>query len=423
MRDIITHGWFEKFKKRHPELVLKTAESLSKARLTATKRSVLDKYYDTLFALLEENDIMNEPSRIFNFDETPIPLEFKPPKIIARKGQRHVFSVTCGDKTQISVLACVCASGFALPPHILFKKSFGWNERLVEGQVPDTRYTVTDSGWSTSAVFEGWFFELFLAYAPAKRPLLLIMDGHSTHYNPAVIKTAAQEGIILFLLPPSTTHLTQPLDRSVFHALKAHWTTACHNFSTRTGGKFVTKTNFNFVFAEAWKSAMNVGNISSSFKMTGIYPFNRQAIALAEDSVEQCAEAAKNPAIRFLPILTPIPEHRRRSASPLRLSIQDFSSPDESSSVSILEEPRFTMSEEKRFQRRLEEGYNLSDPRYSEWIRLNHPSKSITASALPLSIVGKPIKVKFIAPQKQRLEARTKLTNLYATSSHMDLTF
>ena len=91
---------------------------------------------------------------------------------------------------------------------------------------------------------------------------------------------------------------------------------------------------------------MNVGNISSSFKMTGIYPFNRQAIALAEDSVEQRAEAAKNPAIRFLPRLTPIPEHRRRSASPLPVSIQDFSSPDKSSSVSILEEPRFTTSEQ-----------------------------------------------------------------------------
>ena len=85
---------------------------------------------------------------------------------------------------------------------------------MVEGEVPDTRYTVTDSGWSTSAVFEGWFFELFLAYAPAKRPILLIMDGHSTHHNPAVIKTAAQEEIIVFLLPPSTTHLLQPLDRS-----------------------------------------------------------------------------------------------------------------------------------------------------------------------------------------------------------------
>ena len=57
---------------------------------------------------------------------------------------------------------------------------------------------------------------------------------------------------------------------------------------------------------------MNVANISSSFKMTSIYPCNRQAIALAEDSLEQRAEAAKNPAIRFLPILMPIPEHRRR---------------------------------------------------------------------------------------------------------------
>ena len=46
------------------------------------------------------------------------------------------------------------------------------------------------------------------------------MDGHSTHYQPSVIFKAAEEHVILFCLPPHTTHLTQPLDKGCFGPLK-----------------------------------------------------------------------------------------------------------------------------------------------------------------------------------------------------------
>ena len=41
---------------------------------------------------------------------------------------------------------------------------------------------------------------------------LLLLDGHSTHYN-SFIRQAAQEKVVVFCLPPNTTHLTQPLDK------------------------------------------------------------------------------------------------------------------------------------------------------------------------------------------------------------------
>ena len=49
--------------------------------------------------------------------------------------------------------------------------------------------------------------------SPAARPLLLLLDGHFSHYNPAVIRKAAQEKVILFCLPPHSSHETQPLDK------------------------------------------------------------------------------------------------------------------------------------------------------------------------------------------------------------------
>ena len=41
-----------------------------------------------------------------------------------------------------------------------------------------------------------------LSNASPLRPLLLILDGHSTHYQPSIIRLAASEQVILFCLPP-----------------------------------------------------------------------------------------------------------------------------------------------------------------------------------------------------------------------------
>ena len=67
----------------------------------------------------------------------------------------------------------------------------------------------------TSELFDDWFKEHFLPHSPAARPLLLIMDGHSTHYCPRVVNKALESRVILLCLPPNTTHRTQPLDKGV----------------------------------------------------------------------------------------------------------------------------------------------------------------------------------------------------------------
>lgn len=70
----------------------------------------------------------------------------------------------------------------------------------------------SDSGWMQAKLFDSWLRKHFMRYAPASRPLLLLLEGHSSHFCPDTRKLAAENGIIIFTLPPNTTHLTQPLD-------------------------------------------------------------------------------------------------------------------------------------------------------------------------------------------------------------------
>ena len=88
----------------------------------------------------------------------------------------------------------------------------------------------SDKGWITTELFESWFTEMFLPNAVAARPLLLLLDGHSSHYQPDVIHLAIEHEVLILCLPPHTTHATQPLDCGVFSPFKAQWSTVCHEF-------------------------------------------------------------------------------------------------------------------------------------------------------------------------------------------------
>lgn len=85
-----------------------------------------------------------------------------------------------------------------------------------------------------------WFDRHFLRYAPATRPILLFLDGHSSHFCPEALKLAQQEEIIMLALPPNTTHLTQPLDKGVFGPLKLQWRQVIHDFRVCHPGQVVT---------------------------------------------------------------------------------------------------------------------------------------------------------------------------------------
>jgi len=66
---------------------------------------------------------------------------------------------------------------------------------FITGEVPGTLYGMSPNGWMDQ---ELWF-------PVSECPLLLILDGHSSHYTLELIKAAAAENMIIFCLPLHTT--------------------------------------------------------------------------------------------------------------------------------------------------------------------------------------------------------------------------
>ena len=160
-------------------------------------------------------------------------------KVAAKKGSHNPHYITGNRKTQVTGLACTNATGVAIPPLVVLNRK-SINRQITDGEVPCTTYGLSDNRWMNHELFSTWFTKHFLQYANRDRPIILLMDGHSSHYNPHTIALAAENDVILFTLPPNTTHLTQPLDRACFFPLKTAWRESCHQFRSKNPTEAVT---------------------------------------------------------------------------------------------------------------------------------------------------------------------------------------
>ena len=243
-----------------------------------------------------------------------------PPKIIAVKGIKHPTSITTGDKTQITTLACCSVAGYVIPWLVVFDQKT-LKPEMTTGEVPGTMYGLSSNGWMDEKLFELWFKHHFLMHSPSCRLILLMMDGHSTHFEPSVICMAAKEEVVLFFLPPHSTHLTQPLDKECFGPLKAAWKEVCHDYLTRNPGKVVTRYSFSQLFGKAWIRSMNMPNVIAGFRTTAIFPFNRNALLSVTESQTPSKfnpkSLCKGTKLKFIPVYSPVQSKPMSPSSPL----------------------------------------------------------------------------------------------------------
>ena len=367
-KEKISDGWFRRFLERQPHLTLRKGDRTAAVRMNAMKNtSALDNYFILLKSILYDNNLQDKPGQIYNMDESGIPLDHRSPCVLARKGQKKVRYSSTGNKSQITVVGCINAIGQALPPFIVFDAKH-LNMQWAVGEVPGTTFGLSDSGWMDMILFKKWFLKHFLCHVGSGRPVLLLMDGHSSHYNIEAVTLARTNDVILFTLVPHTTHEMQPLDTAVFAPLKTHWQDSCHCYLQSHPGTLITKYQFNQVFSEAWLKAMVPANIISGFKSCGIYPFNPKAILDHDPCAAKDKVSESNDSSEQLGVSTPAVERAEGTSG-------------ESNEVTTTES--FTAEEEILYNTRYAEGYNVHDPKYISWLNINHPDENY-GTFLPL---------------------------------------
>ena len=130
-------------------------------------------------------------------------------------------------------------------------------------------------------------------------------------------------------------------------SFKVHFSKACHKYLVANPGRVITPSMIASLVAEAWPQSVTPLNILSGFKKCGIYPINPGEIS------DRLLAPSKG----------------------VRPSTQSSSTES------------FTPEQQVLYQKRYEEGYDIADPGYTEWLKIHHPSGSQSTTSTTGSIV------------------------------------
>ena len=112
----ISKGWWHHFLARNSALSLCSGDATAGVRLDTVNQKNIQNYFALLKEVYNGLSFRDHPECIYNVDETGVPLDPYPPKIVAKKCQCKVRYHCSGQKTQITVIGCANAVGHTMPP-------------------------------------------------------------------------------------------------------------------------------------------------------------------------------------------------------------------------------------------------------------------------------------------------------------------
>ena len=266
-------------------------------------------------------------------------------RVIGKLGRRKVYSLSSGERGKThTILSCVSASGYSLPPMMVYPRKRAVHDNCKEGCISNTLFKSSSNGWINTDLFLDWY-KFFKDNIPPIRPVLLIMDGHGSHISIELIELARLDGIYLLCLPAHTTHILQPLDIGVFKSFKANFSKTCSKYMSTNRGRVITTDKLAMLVAEAWPLSFTPVNIMSGFKKCGIFPLNPSAVS-------------------------------DRQTAPSKTFRQQTSKMSPESESCTPSQQLFSPEKEALFKKQYGEGYDIFDPEYVAWIKINHPEVS-----------------------------------------------
>ncbi|KAJ8966802.1 hypothetical protein NQ314_003298 [Rhamnusium bicolor] len=240
--------WYAGFLRRHPKLVLKNGETLEKYRAQLTQEYIRSWFLDLKTFLTESKalDILDNPSRMLNEDETGFRLCPKTGRVLGLKGHNLYVVKTGNGKENLTVLSTFTADGRLCPPVVIFP--YVKPPRTIVDSVPSHWILgKSDTGWMRSEVFYEFVangLNNWLEKEDIQKPVLFLVDGHKSHMSLELSKFCSNNGIISYALPPNATHLLQPADVAVFKPLKEYWRQEVREWQADNFNKVVTKSEF-----------------------------------------------------------------------------------------------------------------------------------------------------------------------------------
>lgn len=223
-------------------------------------------------------------------------------------GQRQSGTITTGKaecQTNVaksnstdwsSAVECVDADGALLKPMIIQQGKEPRTDWFVEDsyqeEIGNWVFAYSSKGWTDNELSVLWLTECFIPQAIARRRSshsLLILDNHGSHCTGEFIYHCFKNNIILFFIPPHTSHILQPLDLGPFAPLERLYTAALAKH-TPSGAAKIDRAQFVRLYVAAREQAFSRQYIRAGWQRSGFMPFNKDRI-LANPTVVAASRA------------------------------------------------------------------------------------------------------------------------------------
>ncbi|XP_062615613.1 uncharacterized protein LOC134277310 [Saccostrea cucullata] len=178
-----TLNWFYSFLSRWPELKTIKARGLAMTRAKSASQENIDKYFQELEKIISKYNLQDKPYCIYNVDEKGINFQHKPPNVVSSKQSKPPGIVSENSPT-LTIIGAGNALGTQIPPYLIFLGA-RMNPDPLQNCSEGTAGTVSASGWSNTNIFQKYLSEHFMKYVQGltnNQPVLLMYDGHKSHY-------------------------------------------------------------------------------------------------------------------------------------------------------------------------------------------------------------------------------------------------
>lgn len=273
--------WYTGFLQRHPELYQRLSHNLTTNRVAVTEEKIRDWFQRTRTYLEEQNLLEIDSSRIFNCDDSSFRLCPPGHLGLTEKKNKAVYNyVQNDDKECQTVLFCGNARGDLVPPMVMFK--YARIPASVATRMPKGwGIGRSDNGWMTAISFYEWVTKIFhpwLIQNEIQFPVVLFIDGHTSHLSLELSNFCRQHKIEMIPLYPNSTHITQPWNVSCFGPLKDAWKKEVFQWRLENNGERMKKEQFGMILKSAvdtldWRSIL-----PRAFEATGLHPFRPDGI-------------------------------------------------------------------------------------------------------------------------------------------------
>ena len=125
-------------------------------------------------------------------------------------------------------------------------------------------------------------FNDFVVEQAIPKPVLLLVDSHSTRMSLEAAHFCYTNDIILYCLLENAPRILQPCDVGFFSPMKDAWKTEVKNWQLANLGRSLTKREFPGVFKKAWVKVAKTKNAIHGFQKCGIFPLNPANIDLTK---------------------------------------------------------------------------------------------------------------------------------------------